>query len=186
VVAEEALMQTLFTAIANWSLPIVIALILVAGVCRRVPIYQTFVDGAKSGFGTSVRLIPHLVAMMVAVQVFRASGAMDVVIRLLEPVLHVLHVPPEVAPLALLRPVTNAGSLALLADLFQQHQPDSWLGLIGSTMQASSDTTLYIVTVYFGSVGIQNIRYALHVGLLADFVSVLASVFAVWLLFGAW
>jgi spore maturation protein B len=180
------MMQSVLEAVANWSLPVVVAVILVAGAFRKVPLYQTFVDGAKTGFGTCVRLIPHLVAMMVAVQVFRASGAMEWVVRGLEPLLNLLHVPPEVAPLALLRPITNAGSLALLADLFQQHHPDSWLGLTGSTMQASSDTTLYIITVYFGSVGIQNIRYAMHVGLLADFVSVLASVFAVWLLFGGW
>lgn len=175
-------MQDMITHVANWAMPTLVALILVVAVYRRVPLYQTFVDGAKGGFGTAVRLIPHLVGMMVAVQVFRASGAMDLVIHALQPVLNVLHVPSEVAPLGLLRPITNAGSLALLADIFQQHGPDSHLGLIASTMQASSDTTLYVITVYFGSVGIQKIRYALHVGLLADFASVLASVFAVWML----
>ncbi|MCL6442836.1 MAG: spore maturation protein [Alicyclobacillus sp.] len=177
-------MQGAIAAASSWLLPVMIAVILVFGYAKRVPIYNTFVDGAKSGFGISVRLIPHLVAMMVAVQVFRASGAMDMLIRALGPVLHLLHVPPEVAPLALLRPISGSGSLAFMIDIFKQKGPDSWLGMLASTMQASSDTTLYIVTVYFGSVGIRNIRYALKVGLLADLASVFASLLAVTLLLG--
>ncbi|MCL6453264.1 MAG: spore maturation protein [Alicyclobacillus sp.] len=165
-------------------LPLLIAGILVAGLVRKVPIYNTFVDGAKSGFGTSIRLIPHLVAMMVAVQVFRASGAMDLLMQGLSPVLHWLHIPPEVAPMGLLRPITNMGSLALMADIFKVHGPDSWIGQLASTMQAASDTTLYVVTVYFGSVGIRKMRYALKVGLLADLASVLGSLVAVYLLLG--
>ncbi|MCL6548740.1 MAG: spore maturation protein [Alicyclobacillus sp.] len=177
-------MQTVISALSSWVLPVLVAAILVAGYARRVPVYGTFVDGAKQGFGTAVRLIPHLVAMMVAVQVFRASGAMDLLIRGLAPALQFLHIPPEVAPLGLLRPISSAGSLALMTDVFRRYGVDSPLGLLASTMQASTDTTLYIITVYFGSVGIQHIRYALKVGLLADFVSVLASVFAVHLLTG--
>lgn len=179
------MMQWLMIAGSEWLLPLLVATILAAGYLRRVPIYNTFVDGAKSGFSTAIRLIPHLVAMMVAVSVFRASGAMDLLVGLLAPVLKFLHIPPEVAPLALLRPISGQGSLALMIDIFQAHKPDSWLGILASTMQASTDTTLYIITVYFGSVGIRNFRYALKVGLLADLASVLASVFAVWLLIGA-
>lgn len=177
-------MQEVMSGVSEWILPIVIGVILVAGYVRRVPIYGAFVDGAKGGFGTSIRLIPHLVAMMVAVSVFRASGAMDLLVRLLTPLLHVLHIPAEVAPMGLLRPITGQGSLAFMVDIFQKHGPDSWLGMLASTMQASSDTTLYILTVYFGSVGILRFRYALKVGLLSDFVSVLASIFAVSLLSG--
>lgn len=175
-------MSSIVEVASTWILPCVILLILVAGMLRRVPLYNTFVDGAKGGFGTSVRLIPHLVAMMVAVQVFRNSGAMDLLVQGLHPLLTWLHIPAEVAPLALLRPISNVGSLALLTDIFHHHSPDSKMGLLASTMQASTDTTLYIITVYFGSVGVKNIRYALIVGLLSDFASVLASVFAVWLL----
>jgi len=179
-------MQTLMSTSSDWLLPLIITAILVGGYVKRVPIYNTFVDGAKSGFGTSIKLIPHLVAMMVAVSVFRASGALDFVIQFLGPLLKFLHIPPEVAPMGILRPISGQGSLALMIDLFKQpgHGPDSPLGLMASTVQASSDTTLYIITVYFGSVGIQNIRYALKVGFLADFITVLASVLAVTLLFG--
>jgi spore maturation protein B len=177
-------MQTIITTLSAWILPVLVTSILMIGFVRRVPIYNTFVDGAKGGFGTAIRLIPHLVAMMVAVSVFRASGAMDYLIAALKPVLHVLHVPPEVAPMGLLRPISGVGSLALMTDIFKDKGPDSWLGQLASTMQAASDTTLYIVTVYFGSVGIRNIRYSLKVGLLADFISVLASVLAVYWLMG--
>ncbi|MBX5436155.1 MAG: spore maturation protein [Alicyclobacillaceae bacterium] len=172
-------MQAVISAASSWVLPLLVTTFLVTGFVRRVPVYSTFVEGAKQGFGTAVRLIPHLVAMMVAVQVFRASGAMDLLVQGLAPLWQWLHIPPEVAPLGLLRPISSAGSLAMMVDVFRRHGVDSPLGLLASTMQASTDTTLYIITVYFGSVGIQNIRYALKVGLLADFISILASVLAV-------
>ncbi|MCY0889015.1 MAG: spore maturation protein [Alicyclobacillaceae bacterium] len=177
-------MQSTLIHVSEWLLPILVATILITGFVRRIPLYNTFIDGAKSGFGTAVRLIPHLVAMMVAVQVFRVSGAMAAVIHWMTPVLHLFHIPPEVAPLGLLRPISGQGSLALMIDVFKKHGPDSALGLLASTMQASTDTTLYILTVYFGSVGIRNFRYALSVGLLADLVAVLASVLAVYVFMG--
>jgi spore maturation protein B len=178
-------MQGVISSVSAWMLPFIVATVLVVGYLRKVSIYNTFVDGAKGGFGTSIRLIPHLIAMMVAVQVFRASGAMDYLVALLSPVLNLLHIPPEVAPMGLLRPISGMGSLALMKGIFDGPAgPDSWLGQLASTVQAASDTTLYIVTVYFGSVGIRNIRYALKVGLLADFASVIGSVVAVYLLLG--
>lgn len=181
-------MQSIMTTASEWMLPILVATILIAGFWRKVPLYNTFVDGAKGGFSTSIRLIPHLIAMLVAVSVFRASGALGLLVRALTPFLHILHIPPEVAPLAMLRPISGQGSLAFLTDLFahpKETGPDTPIGMIASTMQASTDTTLYILTVYFGSVGIKNFRYALKVGLLSDLASVLASVLAVYLLQGS-
>ena len=177
-------MQDILSSISAWMLPVIIGTILVMGYFKKVPIYSTFIEGAKGGFGTAIRLIPHLIAMMVAVQVFRASGALDFVLKLLSPILHLLHIPVEVAPLGLLRPISGQGAMAFMIDIFKQHGPDSWLGQLASTMQASTDSTLYIITVYFGSVGIQNFRYSLKVGLLADLASVIGSVLAVWLLMG--
>lgn len=177
-------MQDIITAVSAWLLPCIIAAILVAGYFKKVPIYSTFINGAKSGFGTSIQLLPHLIAMMLAVQVFSASGAMGIVVHLLSPIFHFFGIPPEVAPIGLLRPISSSASLAFMTDIFQHHGVDSWLGQLASTMQASSDTTLYVITVYFGSVGISNFRYALKVGLLADLASVFASVFAVTLLLG--
>ena len=170
--------------VSAWALPVSLALVLVMAVLRRVPLYETFVIGAKDGFQTAISLIPNLVGMMVAVSVFRSSGALQLVTQMLNPLFHLLRFPPELLPIALLRPISGASSLALVTDLFKHHGPDSLLGQIASTMQGSTDTTLYVLTVYFGSVGIKNPRYAVKVGLLSDLVSVFASVFAVYLILG--
>jgi spore maturation protein B len=147
-------------------------------------VYETFVEGAKDGFGTAIKIIPHLVGMMVAVTVFRASGALDFILGLLSPLLSLLHIPPDIVPLALIRPISGAGALAIMTDIIEQFGPDSFLGRLASTMQGSTDTTLYVLTVYFGAVGIRKIRYALKVGLWADFAGVIASIFIVSLIFG--
>ncbi len=170
--------------ISAWALPASLALVLLAALWRRVPLFEVFVEGAKDGFQTAINLIPNLVGMMVAVSVFRSSGALTMVTHMLSPVFHLIRFPPELLPIALLRPISGASSLALVTDLFRHHGPDSLLGLIASTMQGSTDTTLYVLTVYFGSVGIRNPRYAVKVGLLSDLVSVFASVFAVYLIIG--
>lgn len=171
-------------ALSEFALPVTLATILVLGIVRKVPLYDSFVEGAKEGFGTSVNLIPHLIAMMVAVSVFRSSGALGLLMGAFRPLLNVLHFPTELLPLALLRPISGSGSLALVTDLFKHAGPDSFLGRAASTMQGSTDTTLYVLTVYFGSVGIRNPRYSVKVGLLSDLVSVIASVWTVSWMFG--
>ncbi len=171
-------------AVSAFALPVTLATILVVGLVRRVPLYESFVEGAKEGFGTSVNLIPHLIAMMVAVSVFRSSGALGFLMGVLHPLLNRLRFPPELLPLALLRPISGSGSLALVTDLFKHFGADSFLGRAASTMQGSTDTTLYVLTVYFGSVGIRDPRYAVKVGLLSDLVSVIASIWAVTWMFG--
>jgi spore maturation protein B len=150
---------------------------------RKVPIYETFVDGAKDGFNTAIGIIPHLVGMMVAINMFRASGAMDMLIALVRPLFDGLGIPSEVLPLGLLRPLTGAGSLAYTTELISSHGPDSIVGRIASTIQGSTDTTLYVLTVYFGAVGIRRTRYALTVGLFSDVVGFFAAIFVCLLLF---
>lgn len=172
------------TTVSVWILPVLIALVLCFGWYHKVPVYETFVEGAKGGFGTAIRILPHLVGMMVAIAVFRASGAMDLLVSALTPMLRFFHIPSEVVPLALLRPVSGSGSLALMTDLVQNYGPDSLIGRLASTMQGSTDTTFYILTVYFGAVGIKNISYALKVGLFADVMGIVASVTVVYLVFG--
>lgn len=174
--------MNVLTFLSNLMLPSTLALILVIGIMRRVPLFDTFIEGAKEGFGTSINLIPQLIAMMVAVSIFRSSGALTLLIHAVQPLLVRLHFPSELLPLALLRPISGAGSLAVVTDLFRTHGPDSLIGRMASVMQGSSDTTLYVLTVYFGSVGIRNARYAVKVGLLSDLVSAFASVLAVYLL----
>ncbi|UMV50952.1 spore maturation protein [Paenibacillus macerans] len=151
---------------------------------KKVPVYESFVDGAKDGFSTAIGIIPHLVGMMVAISVFRASGALDALVGWMAPLLARLNVPPEVLPLGFLRPLTGTGSLAFTTDLIKTYGPDSMIGRIASTIQGSTDTTLYVLTVYFGAVGIKNGRYALKVGLFSDAVGFVAAIAVCLLLFG--
>lgn len=167
-----------------WAIPLLLALILVYGMYKRIPVYEVFVDGAKGGFGTAIKIIPHLVGMLVAVSIFRQSGALELLTNLFQPILEYLRIPGEIIPLALLRPITGSGALAVTTDIIATYGPDSYIGRLASTMQGSTDTTLYVLTVYFGAVGIRNSLYALKVGLLADLAGIVASIFIVNLIFG--
>lgn len=151
---------------------------------KKVPVYESFVDGAKDGFSTAIGIIPHLVGMMVAISVFRASGALEFFTGWMGPLLKMLHVPPEVMPLGILRPLTGTGSLAFTTDLIKTYGPDSMIGRIASTVQGSTDTTLYVLTVYFGAIGIRNGRYALKVGLFSDAIGFVAAIAVCLLIFG--
>jgi spore maturation protein B len=166
-----------------WAIPLLISFILVYGWRKRVPVYETFVEGAKGGFVTTVRIMPHLIAMMVAITMFRTSGALDLLLNALTPLFDWLHVPAEILPLALLRPLSGTGSLAIATDMIAQYGPDSLLGRLAATIQGSTDTTLYVLTVYFGAVGIRNGAYALKVGLWSDLAGVIASIIVVYLVF---
>lgn len=177
-------LYSLVTLISAWAIPVIIVFVPLYAAYKKVPVYETFVEGAKDGFDTAVKIIPHLVGMMVAISVFRASGAMDWLIGWMRPWLVPLGVPGEVLPLAILRPITGSGSLAYTADLIGQFGPDSMIGRIASTIQGSTDTTLYVLTVYFGAVGIRKGRYALKVGLFSDLVGFIAAVAICLLVFG--
>ncbi|MFC5403860.1 spore maturation protein [Cohnella soli] len=177
-------MVAMIQLLSTWTIPVLIAFIPLYASLRKVPVYETFVDGAKDGFQTAIGIIPHLVGMMTAISMFRASGAMDAMIGLIRPALEAIGVPGDVLPLALLRPITGAGSLAFVTDLIKEQGPDSFVARVASTIQGSTDTTLYVLTVYFGAIGIRNSRYALKVGLFSDIVGFFAAVAACWLLFG--
>ncbi len=167
-----------------WAIPVMIAFIPLYAAFRKVPVYETFVDGAKDGFDTAVRIIPHLVGMMTAISIFRASGALDMFVSAIQPLLDSVGIPGEVLPLGILRTITGAGSLAYATDLIQEHGPDSLVGRIASTIQGSTDTTLYVITVYFGAVGIRNARYAIKVGLFSDLVGFVTAIAICMLVFG--
>jgi len=173
----------------NWISKLMIPAIIVfiplyAAYFRKVPVYESFVEGAKEGFPTAVQIIPHLVGMMVAVSIFRETGAMQFYLQLFQPILSLIRFPEEAFPLALLRPISGAGSLAFVESVFRAHGPDSYLGRLVSTMQGSTDTTLYVLTVYFGAVGIRRSLYAVKVGLLADLAGFLVSWIIVTMVFG--
>ncbi len=176
-------MYAFISTISVWLIPAVIVFILLFSAMKKVPVYESFVGGAKEGFDTAIQIIPHLVGMMVAIQMFRASGAMEWLVMLFRPLFETISVPAEILPLALLRPLTGAGSLAFMSDLTQQFGADSLISKIAATIQASTDTTMYVITVYFGAVGIRKVSYALKVGLLSDVVGVVASVMICLLVF---
>jgi spore maturation protein B len=169
-------MFALINIFSAWAIPVLIVFIPLYAAYKKVPTYESFVEGAKDGFDTAVTIIPHLVGMMVAITVFRASGAMDLLIGYIQPLLDRIGIPGEVLPLAILRPITGAGSLAFTTDLIKQFGPDSMIGRIASTIQGSTDTTLYVITVYFGAVGIRKASYALKVGLISDAVGFISSI----------
>lgn len=177
-------MYDLISAISLWAIPGIIILILLYATFQRIPVYESFVEGAKDGFGTAIKIIPHLVGMMVAVSIFRASGALDYFLQFIAPVLAFLKIPVDILPLALIRPISGAGALAITTDIIEHFGPDSFLGRLASTMQGSTDTTLYVLTVYFGAVGIRKIGYALKVGLWADVAGAVAAIIIVTIVFG--
>ena len=167
----------IFNAVSNWIVPGLILLALLYAYLRGVKVFEAFVEGAKEGFGMSIRLIPFLVGMMVAIGLFRESGALELLILVLTPVLRLTGIPAEVLPLALMRPLSGSGALAIAAEMMNTFGPDSLLGRMAATMQGSTDTTLFVLTVYFGAVGIQKTRHALAAGLLGDLAGLLAAIF---------
>jgi spore maturation protein B len=166
-----------------WFIPLLIGFILLYGTYKKVPTYETFVEGGKEGFSIAINIIPFLVGMLVAISVFRASGALDYVMFAMRPIFSLFHIPAEVVPLGLMRTISGTGALGMTSDLIATHGPDSFIGRLASTIQGSTDTTFYVLTVYFGAVGIKKMKYALKVGLLADLIGFLASIAAISLLF---
>lgn len=163
------------TILSKYMIPAILVLIPLYAITKKIPIYESFVEGAKEGFPTAIQLIPHLVGMIVAVTIFRDTGALSFYLQWLEPLTRLIHIPSEILPVGLLRPITGTGSLAFVESIMKTYGPDSFLGKLASTIQGSTDTTLYVMTVYFGAVGIRKGLYSLKVGLLADLVGFLAS-----------
>jgi spore maturation protein B len=175
--------RTIVNTVAVCAIPMMFVLFLGWGVVKKVKVYEVFVEGAKEGFTTAVRIIPYLVAMLVAIGIFRASGALDLLTRLLGPVTTLIGMPPETLAMAFMRPLSGSGSLGVMTELMKVHGPDSLIGVMASTMYGSSETTFYVLAVYFGSAGIRNTRHAVPVGLIADAAGMLAAVWVVNLLF---
>ncbi|HWO75819.1 MAG TPA: spore maturation protein [Bacillus sp. (in: firmicutes)] len=174
----------LISTISLWLIPLIVGGILIYGTWKRVPTYETFVEGGKDGIQIAFSIIPYLVGMLVAITVFRASGALEYFMGLLEPLLLLIGIPPEVVPLAIIRPISGTAALGMTSDLIASYGPDSFIGRLASTLQGSTDTTFYVLTVYFGAVGIKKMGDALKVGLWADLVGIVASIVIVTLVFG--
>lgn len=172
------------SVISLWFIPILIGFILLYGTYKQVPTYESFTEGGKEGIKIAVSIIPFLVGMLVAISVFRASGALDFFMGFIKPLLQAIGVPSEIAPLALIRPISGTAALGMTSDLIATHGPDSFIGRMAATIQGSTDTTFYVLTVYFGAVGIKKMGDALKVGLLADLCGITAAIIIVTIVFG--
>lgn len=168
---------------AAWLVPAIVAAVVGIGIFKKVNIYETLTDGAKEGMQTWIAIVPHLVIMMGAVTIFRASGAAAELASWLAPLLSLVGIPADVVPLALIRPISGSATLAMLDQIMQEHGADSYIAKLAAIMQGSTDTTFYILAVYFGAAGIKKTGDALKIGLLADAAAFLFSVLAAtWLL----
>lgn len=169
-------------SLSSLVIPVLLAVVAVYGMGRRVDIYSALTRGAEEGLGVLLRIIPALVGLLTAVSMFRASGAAELFSALCTPVLELLGIPPETAPLMLVRPVSGSGALAVGTDLMTTYGPDSTIGRTAAVMLGSTETTFYTIAVYFGSAGIRKTRHAVPAALAADLVGFVASAWAVrWL-----
>lgn len=179
------LFKAVIQVVAIIAIPFLIVAFIGYGAIKKVRVYEQFIEGAKEGFNIAIRIIPYLVAMLCAIGIFRAGGAMEGwLIPLLKYVTDPLGIPAEVLPMALMRPLSGSGSLGIMAETMSVYGPDSLIGIMTSTFFGSSETTFYVLAVYFGAVNIKNIRHALAGGLAADIAGTLGAVFIVKMLFG--
>ena len=168
--------ENIVNAISLYAIPFIIVSIVLFGEFKKVNVYETFTDGAKDGFKTAVTIIPFLVGMLVAIGVFRASGALDLITNALSPITSKIGMPGEVLPMALIRPLSGGGASGVMNELFATYGPDSLIGKMASVMNGSTETTFYVLAVYFGAVGIKKTRHALPAGLIADVVGIITAV----------
>ncbi|NLN41043.1 MAG: spore maturation protein [Clostridiales bacterium] len=158
------------------AIPGFIIFVLGYGHIKKVNVYETFIEGAREGLATVVRVFPYMVAMFVAIGVFRESGAMDILVKILSPITNLLGIPGEILPLALMRPVSGMAATGILGEILKTYGPDSFLGRVASTLMGSTETTFYTLSIYFGAVGIKKIRYTLWGSLLSDVAGLFASI----------
>lgn len=176
------LIRTIIEILSAAAIPLLILVFLAYGAFKKVKVYDAAVEGAKEGFQIAVKIIPYLVLMLVAIAIFRASGAMEIFLAMFTPLTDLLGIPSETLPMAMMRPLSGSGSLGIMTETMGTHGTDSFIGMIVSTMYGSTETTFYVLAVYFGAVGIKNTRHAVPTGLTADTISFLAANFFVRLL----
>lgn len=170
------MIRAILQAVSLWAIPALLVGIPLIGMFRKVKVYDVFIDGAKEGFNVAVRIIPFLVAILVAIGMFRGSGAMDLMTNGLRPVMSAVNFPPELLPLAVMRTLSGSGSLAFTTDLVKRYGPDSLIGRTAGTMYGSSETLFYVIAVYFGAVSVKRTRHAIPAGLIGDLVAAIVAV----------
>lgn len=163
-------------AVSLWAIPVLLVVIPLAGILRKVKVYDVFIEGAKEGFEVGVKIIPFLVGILVAIGMFRGSGAMELLMAGLRPLAAATGFPSELIPLAILRSLTGSGSLAFTTDLIKTYGPDSLIARMAATMYGSTETTFYVLAVYFGAVAVRRTRHAVPAALIGDIVAAIAAV----------
>ena len=181
---KQSLFVRIVGAVSKLSIPFLLSAFPLYAALRRVKVYEEFVEGAKEGFDVAIRIIPYLVAMLVAVGMFRAAGGIDLLSRCLAPVLNVVGFPTDLLPMVLVRPLSGSGSLGFFTELVGKFGPDSLIARIAGTIYGSTETTFYVLAVYFGSVAVKRTRHAVLAGLTADLVSVIVAVIVCRAMFG--
>ena len=180
----EPTLDVIRRVLSYWSIPAIVGVLVLYGWIRRVPVYESLVDGATQGFQVAIRIIPYLVAILVMVGMFRASGGLEILVTLIAPVTILIGMPPEALPMAVLRPLTGSGAFGVAAEAMSTHGPDSLIGYMVSTYSGSTETTFYTLAVYFGAVGVRKTRHTIPACLAADVAGILAATFIVNLLLG--
>jgi spore maturation protein B len=170
------MIRHMLNMISIWAIPLALVCIPLYGAIKKVKVYESFVEGAKGGFQMAIRIIPYLVAILVAVGMLRGAGAIDMLARCLDPALRLAKFPVEILPLAIMRPLSGSGSLGIVTELIKAHGPDSFIGRLAASAYGSTETTFYVLAVYFGAVGIKKARHAVIAGLVADVVSLIAAI----------
>lgn len=169
----------------HFVIPIIVLFIIFYGLLKGVEIYDVFLVGVKEGLSMVMKIFPTMFAMVIGVDVLIKSNVINDITLLIEPFLSILKFPKELVPLSLMRPISGSSSLVLMNDVFRTYGPDSYLGRIASVIQGSTDTTIYVLSLYFSSVGIKKIRYSLIVGLMTDLCAVMLSIMVINLFFGS-
>ncbi len=160
----------------SYIIPVIIVVILTYGHMKGVKVYEAFIEGAKEGLIITYRIFPYIAAMLIAVGMLRRSGGLDFLLMLLSPISNAVGIPQEVMPLVIMKPLSGSGALGVLADILKRVGPDSLTGIIACTIMSSTETIFYTITVYFGSIGIKNIRHTLAAALIAEIAGVVAAV----------
>ena len=169
-------MVDIINFISQSAIPALIVFIILLALYRGIDVYDVFTTGAMEGVSIGIKILPSLIAMLMAISIFRSSGALDLLLELISAPLEIIGVPKEIIPLGLIRPLSGTGSLGVVADIINRFGPDSFIGKVASTMQGSTETTFYVATVYFGAVKVKDTRHTILAGLVADLVGFFAAI----------
>lgn len=184
LIGPEGGLQLALSTISNWAVPTLVLFIPIYAMFNGVKVYEVFVEGAKEGFEIGVKIMPYLVAILVAIGMLRDVTALEIFGEIIEPVTSIINMPAEILPMAIIRPLSGGGAIGVMNSILIEHGPDSYLGLMASVMMGSTETTFYVLAVYFGSVNIRKSRHALFAGLIGDAAGIMATIILCSLAFG--